>query len=106
MNAEKIITAVLLAINLPILVGFGLLFWHGRGAGLVIHTQREWHTTDVPRLLRFLAKLMFALAACWALMTLGNLLGRLWLFWLGLALFVAVAVGGAVFANTKRFKKY
>ena len=106
MKTETVLVTVLLGLQVPVMAGLGVLFLRGKGAGLVIHTQREWHTTDVPRLLRFLAKLMFALAACWALMTLGNLLGRLWLFWLGLALFVAVAVGGAVFANTKRFKTY
>ena len=105
MNAEKIITLVLLGINVPILIGFGLLFLRGKGAGLVIHSQREWHTTNVPKLLRFLAILMFALAAAWVPVTLGPVLDCLWLFWLGLGLFTAVAVAGAVFANTKRFKK-
>ena len=105
MDAEKIITFVMLAINIPILVGFGLLFLRGKGAGLVIHSQREWHTTNVPKLLRFLAYLMFALAACWVPTMLGTILDCMWLFWVGVGLFTAVAVAGAIFANTKRFKK-
>ena len=105
MNTEKIITLVLLGINVPILIGFGLLFLHGKGAGLVIHSQREWHTLNVSKLLRFMAYLMFALAAAWIPAMLGTLLDCMPLFWAGFGLFCAVAIAGAIFANTKRFKK-
>ena len=105
MDAEKIITLVTLVINIPILVGLGVLFLRGKGAGLVIHSQREWHTTNVPKLLRFLAMLMFALAAAWVPIVLAPILDCMWLFWVGTGLFTAVAVAGAILANSKRFKK-
>ena len=105
MEGEKLITAILLGINVPIMIGFGLLFLRGKGAGLVIHSQREWHTLNVPKLLRFMAYLMFALAAAWIPAMLGPLLDCMPLFWAGFGLFGAVAVAGAIFANTKRFKK-
>jgi len=106
-SVTKLIVGVILGLQIPVMAGLGLLFWHGRGAGLVIHSRRERYMTDVPRLLRFLAKLMFALAACWVPVTLGTLLDRTWLLFLGLGLFMAVAVGGAIYANTgKQFRKF
>ncbi len=106
-SMSKVIVAVVLGVQIPIMIGLGLLFWHGRGADLVIHSQRERYVTDVPRLLRFIAKLMFALAACWVPVMLGALMDRTWLLVLGLGFFMAVSIGGAIYANTgKRFRKF
>ena len=53
-----------------------------------------------------MGKLMFALAACQAVMGLGAAWAGMWLYWLGIALFLASAVGGVIYANTgRRFLK-
>ena len=102
-----IIAAVLLGLQIPVCVGLGLMFLRGRGAGLVIHTERERIRTNVPLLLRFVAKLMFALAACWVPMVLGVVTGWMPLFFIGLGLFLAVCIGGVIYMNTgKRFRKW
>ena len=105
-SAGKIIAAILLGLQIPVCVGLGVLFLHGKGADLVIHTERERIRTNVPELLRFMAKLMFAMAACWIPFVLGVLLWKPLTF-IGLGLFLAVTIGGVIYMNTaKRFRKW
>ena len=55
---------------------------------------------DEKALCRFMGKLMFALAVCQAVMGLGAAWAGMWLYWLGIGLFLASALGGAIYANT------
>ena len=43
---------------------------------------------------------MVALAACQAVMGLGAAWAGMWLYWLGIGLFLASALGGAIYAST------
>ena len=102
----KIIAAVLLGLQIPVCCGLGMLFLHGKGADLVIHSQRERIRTNVPELLRFMAKLMFAMAACWVPFVVGVLFWKPLIF-IGLGLFLAVTIAGVIYMNTgKRFRKW
>ena len=53
-----------------------------------------------------MGKIMFALAGCQGIMALGILVVGMWLFWVGIAAFLAVIFGTVIYANTgNRFKK-
>ena len=61
---------------------------------------------DEKALCRFMGKIMFALAGCQGIMALGILVVGMWLFWVGIAAFLAVAFGTVIYANTRnRFQK-
>ena len=89
----------------------GVIFWKGKGAFLIAGyntaSPAEKRRTDEKVLCRFMAKLMWALAACWVPVLFSAVLGRMWLFWLGQGAFLLVTFGGVVYANTgNRFRKY
>ena len=44
---------------------------------------------------------MFLLAGCWSLLLLSELLSQSWLHWLGLGLFLACAIIGAIRLSRK-----
>ena len=79
------------------------VFWKGKGAWLIsgynTASAAEKRRTDEKALCRFMAK--------FALFTAGLLLETMALFWVGFVLFLAVTVGGIIYANTgNRFRKY
>lgn len=82
----------------------GVLFSRGKGAFLIAGyntaSAAERARYDEKALCRFLGKLMFALAACQALMGLGAAWAGMWLYWLGIGLFLASVLGGVIYANT------
>ena len=87
-----------------VFVLLGVLFSRGKGAFLI-----AWYNTasaaeraryDEKALCRFMGKLMFLLAACQAVMGLGAAWAGMWLYWIGIGLFLASALGGAIYANT------
>ncbi len=93
-----------------LLVVLGLVFFRGKGAFLIAGyntaSKEEKAKYDEKALCRFMGRLMFAMAGCWALVALGTLLDRLWIYYLGLGLFLTVIFGGVVYANTgRRFQK-
>ena len=97
------VMAVLLAL-------LGVLFSRGKGAFLIAGYNTapaaEKARYDEKALCRFMGKLMFLLSGCQAVMGLGAAWAGMWLYWLGLALFLASAVGGVIYANTgRRFLK-
>ena len=86
------------------------VFFRGKGTGLIAGyntaSAYEKRHTDERKLTRFMAWLMLALAACFVPILLSAVLDAMWLFWLGFALFLAVAVAGVIYANTgNRFRK-
>ena len=88
----------------------GLIFSRGKGAILIAGyntaSKAEKARYDEKALCRFMGKIMFALAGCQGIMALGILVVGMWLFWVGIAAFLAVAFGTVIYANTRnRFQK-
>ena len=88
----------------------GVLFSMGKGAFLIAGyntaSKAEKEKYDEKALCRFMGKLMFGLAGCQCIMALGLFLAGMWLFWVGMAAFLAVTFGGVIYANTSgRFLK-
>ena len=104
---------MLLAIHCGVILLFlllGLVFSRGKGAFLIAGyntaSREEKAKYDEKALCRCMGKLMFALAGTWAPIALSALLGRMWLLWLGLGLFLVVCFGGVIYMNTgSRFRK-
>lgn len=80
----------------------GVLFLTGHGADLIAGyntaSEAERGRYDEKKLCRYMGILMLALAACWLVSSLGLLLG-IWLFWIGLGLFLTVCIGGVIYLN-------
>lgn len=96
-----------LVINLLIVlmfIGLGILFSTGKGAALIAGYNTmdpsEKGKIDEKKLCRYMAGLMFVLAACWLVLAIGLQMGWMWLFWLGFALFIGAAILFAVHINT------
>ena len=101
--------AVLASVAALFLV-LGFVFLQGKGAALIAGyntaSAQERAETDEKKLCRFMAKLMFALAACQLIAACGMLFHLRFLLWTGQALFLAAIVCGVICANTgNRFKK-
>lgn len=92
------------AVMAAVFVLLGILFSRGKGtfliAGYNTASPAEKARYDEKSLCRFMGELMFALAACQVVMGLGAAWAGMWLYWLGIALFLVSAVGGAIYANT------
>ena len=100
----------ILAAIIVLLVLLGVVFSMGRGAFLIAGyntaSKAEKAKYDEKALCRFMGKLMFALAGCQCAMGLGLFWTKMWLYWAGLAAFLAVILGGVIYANTgNRFQK-
>ena len=88
----------------------GVMFLRGKAASLVAGyntaSPQEKAATDEKKLCRYMGRLMFALAGCFVIAAIGDLIGSMTVFWLGLAAFLVTAVVGAVLANNgDRFRK-
>ena len=101
-------------VNIFIIVLFillGLLFARGKGAGLIAGyntmSAREKEKYDKKKLCKAMAKLMFALGACWAVLAAGIISQVKWLHWAGMILFFAAAIVGVILMNKndERFRK-
>ena len=69
-------------------------------------SEEEKLEIDEKKLCRFMGKLMFALASCWLVAALSEVFHLKALLWVGIALFLVVAIGGVIYANTgHRFDK-
>ena len=102
-----------LGINIGVIALFavvGVVFLRGKGVDLISGyntlSEAQKQALDEKALCKCMAKMMFALAGCWLVLTLGLELGQMWLFWVGFGLFLAVITGFLVYMNTgKRFHK-
>ena len=88
----------------------GIVFSRGKGAFLIAGyntaSKAEKSRMDETLLCRFMGKLMFSLAGCWVIVTLGGALESVLLHVLGLVLFFVLVIGAVVYANTgNRFQK-
>ncbi len=92
-----------------LLVVLGAVLFSGRGAFLIAGyntmPKSERAKYDVKRLCRGVGKLLFAIAGCWVLIALSAVFDSAALYWCGLGLTLAVAIGGIVYMNTgNRYK--
>lgn len=98
---------MLLIIHL-LITGFfvllGILFAFGKGAGLIAgyntSSPDEKTKIDQKKLCRFMAKFMFALAACWLIAACGEIFKTTVLLWVGQALFFIAVIAGVIYINT------
>ena len=97
-----------------LIVGFfitlGILFGKGKGLSLIAGyntlPREEQEKYDTKALARCMGKMMFALAGGWCVLGVGVALDRMWLFWVGFALFLSIVVFFAIYMNTNnRFKR-
>ena len=101
---------IVFLIMIALFLVLGLIFSRGKGAFLIAEyntaSKAEKARYDEKALCRFMGKIMFALAGCQGIMALGILVVGMWLFWVGIAAFLAVAFGTVIYANTRnRFQK-
>lgn len=89
---------------------YGIALWQGKGASLL----SGYNTMSIEKkrrineraLLKFMAKIMFALSFCLGLFAMSEWLEEDTYFIVGLTLFIVIVVFTLVYANTgKRFKK-
>ena len=86
-------------------VGLGIAFKYGKGLDLVAGYNtmpaEEKEKIDKEKLSKYMTGLMLSLAACWCVLSIGIELSRMWLFWVGFALFIGVTILFVVLMNTK-----
>jgi len=88
----------------------GILFRKGKGsfliAGYNTASKAEKEEIDEKKLCRYVGNLMFSFAGCSLVMMASERFGKMWLLWLGLALFLGISIGGVLYINTgNRLKK-
>ena len=98
---------MLLCIHLLITASFvilGLVFQKGKGAFMIAGyntaSKAQKAQIDEKKLCRYVSRLMFALAVCWLIITACEVFGKIWLLWLGLALFLITVIVGVIYINT------
>lgn len=100
---------IVFAVPVLLLAGFGIALHRGRGlsllAGYSEMSPEERKRLNQRAIGRFLGKTMFALAACTLLWPIGISTHRMWIFWTGFGLFLAVILGAVLYVNKgKRFR--
>ena len=103
----------MLIINILVIamfVGLGIAFLNEKGIDLVAGyntmSEQEKEKIDKKALCKHMARLMFLLAACWCVLSVGIEIELTWLFWVGFGLFIAVTFSYLIYMNTgNRLKK-
>ena len=92
------------AIFAGLFVILGIMFLRGKGldliAGYNTTSKAEKEKIDKRKLCKYMGKLMFLLAGCFLILMASVVFDKLWLMWLGIVLFVCIAVGGVIYMNT------
>ena len=88
----------------------GIVLWNGKGAWLIAgyntSSKTEKSKYDEKALCRFVAKLMFFYAACFAVSAVCTFLKSTTIYYCVMALFLIVSIAALIYANTgNRFKK-
>ena len=103
----------MLVVNLIVIAFFvrmGVLFARGKGLDLIAGyntlSAREKEKYDKEKLCKAMSRMMFLLAGTWAVAAAGVYIRSNALCWAGIALFLAVIIGGVIYMNTgHRLKK-
>lgn len=93
-----------------LLVILGLVLLSGRGAFLIAGyntaSKEEKEKIDEKKLCKYVGKQMLLFAGCFLILMASDVLGKMWLLWLGLALLFGTVIGGVIYLNTgDRLKK-
>ena len=93
-----------------VLTILGILFLNGKGscliAGYNTASKAEKEKIDEKKLCKYVGKMMFLLAGSFLVIMASDILGEMWLLWLGLGLFFGIVIGGIIYINTgDRLKK-
>jgi len=87
-----------------VFVILALVFRKGKGsfliAGYNTASKAEKEKIDEKKLCKYISNLMFAIAACWLVVTSSEIFHKIWLLWLGLILLFVVIIIGLVIINT------
>ena len=82
----------------------GITFLKGKGIDLVAGyntmPQQEKENIDPKALGKYMSRLMFVLAACWCVLSVGVAIEQMWLFWVGFGLFLGVVIFFVIYLNT------
>ena len=105
-----IATIFIFTFIIVLMVLLGIVFSLGKGSSLIAGfntlPKEEKDTYDVVALCKFMGKMMFALSFSVMLWLLSEVYQISWLFFLGLALFIAIIILMILYVNTgNRFKK-
>ena len=103
----------MLVVNLIVIAFFvlmGILFARGKGMSLIAGyntlSPRGKEKYDKEKLCKAMSGMMFLLAGTWAVAAAGVYIRSNALCWAGIALFLAVIIGGVIYMNTgNRLKK-
>ena len=103
----------MLVVNLIVIAFFvlmGILFARGKGMSLIAGyntmSAKEKEKYDKEKLCKAMSGMMFLLAGTWAVAAAGVFFRSNALCWAGIALFLAVIIGGLIYMNTgNRLKK-
>lgn len=97
----------MLVVNILVILMFialGITFAKGKGLDLVAGyntmPKDEKEKINKEALCKYMSMLMFMLAGCWAVLGVGVEIEKMWLFWCGFGLFIAVTIFFAIFLNT------
>ena len=110
MDSETIVgIAIHIALILLFLI-LGIVLWKGKGAWMIAgyntSSKTEKSKYDEKALCRFVAKLMFFYAACFAVSAVCTFLKSTTIYYCVMALFLIVTIAALIYANTgNRFKK-
>ena len=99
---------MLLVIRLLVAASFlvlSVVFSRGKGTSLIAGyntaSPEEKAKYNEQKLCKAMSRLMLALALCWMVIALSELCQIILLHWIGLVLFVAVAVAGSIYIDRK-----
>ena len=89
---------------IAVLAVLGLVFRKGKGtfliAGYNTASKAAKEKIDEKKLCRYMSRLMFVLAGCWLIIAACEIFGKIWLLWLGLAMFLISVLIGIIYMNT------
>lgn len=103
----------MLIVNIFVILMFvilGIMFATGKGADLVAGyntmPKEEKEKVDQKALCKYMTLLMFILAACWTVFSVGIEISKMWLVWCGAGSFLGIIIFFVIFLNTgKRLQK-
>ena len=97
----------MLVVNIGVILLFvvlGITFSKDKGVNLVsgynTMSKSEREKIDTKALCKYMSRMMFLLAACWCILSIGLILEKMWLFWCGFGIFLGVTIFFVIFLNT------
>ncbi|AOV06717.1 DUF3784 domain-containing protein [Sporosarcina ureilytica] len=101
---------IITLLGVVLFIGLGIVFANGKGSFLIAGYNtlppEEKEKYDTVALCKFMGKMMFSLSFCMVLWAVSEAYDVNWLFYIGLALFIAIVVFMLIYVNTgNRFRK-